>query len=205
MTTTHRQSPEGRSPTEKRIFDVAAELFYEKGFHAATMREVASRVGMKAGSLYNHYPSKQELLHRIALDTMHELLEGGLDAVEGCEKPGEKLRALMEWHVTYHAERRFQAKVADDELHSLEPRNRAHVIAARDEYEQVLKGILAEGRERAGWDVPDLSVVAFGIATMCTAVAGWFREDGRLSIAEVATIYADFVLAALARRADEAP
>jgi hypothetical protein len=35
---------------------------------------------------------------------------------------------------------------------------------------------------------------------MCTAVDGWFREDGPLSAGEVADIYADLVLAALERR-----
>jgi hypothetical protein len=46
--------------------------------------------------------------------------------------------------------------------------------------------------------VPDVAVVASGIATMCTQVAGWFREGDRLSAGDVARIYADFALSGVA-------
>src|SRR5829696_5420073 len=108
--------------TEGRILDVATVLFYEHGYHATTMREIAAGVGMKAGSLYNHFPSKQQVLFRIAYDTMRELLDGAHGAVgkQPDDDPAAKLRAFIEWHVRYHAERRHQAKVADDQLHALE-------------------------------------------------------------------------------------
>ncbi len=47
--------------------------------------------------------------------------------------------------------------------------------------------------------MPHRSVVTNAITTMCTAVDGWFREDGPLSAREIADIYADLVLAALER------
>ena len=56
----------GRSTTE-RILDAATVLFSEKGYHATTMREIASAVGIKAASLYNHFPGKEDVLHRIEL------------------------------------------------------------------------------------------------------------------------------------------
>ena len=45
--------------TEARIRREATELFYERGYHATSMRDIAARVGIKAGSLYNHFPGKQ--------------------------------------------------------------------------------------------------------------------------------------------------
>lgn len=189
--------PGAAGSTESRILDAATVLFYEKGYHATTMREVASVVGIKAGSLYNHFASKQEILHRIAAATMEELLAGGREAIAGGAEPRERLRAFVRSHVVYHAERRYQARVADEQLHALDPDRQAAVIAIRDAYEGLLKDVLAAGREEHGWIVPDIPVLAFAISTMCTSVDAWYREDGRLTAEDIAGLYADFVLAAL--------
>ena len=47
------------------ILKAAAQLFHEKGYKAASMRDLAERVGVEAASLYNHIRSKTELLHDI--------------------------------------------------------------------------------------------------------------------------------------------
>jgi AcrR family transcriptional regulator len=186
-----------RPTTDQRILEAATELFYRNGYHATTMRQIAGAIGMKAGSLYNHYASKQEILVRIAYETMQELLEGGRAALAAHELPRDQLRALISWHVSYHAEHRFKAKVADDQLHALDGESLARVIAIRDEYEQLLRQMLVGGCEQHGWVVADVPVITFAIATMSTAVGTWYRESGRLTPAQIADVYAEFVLAAL--------
>jgi AcrR family transcriptional regulator len=186
--------------TEQRILDVATVLFYEKGYHATTMREVAAGVGIKAGSLYNHFPSKEELLFRIAEGVMQDLLAAGREAVAAAPEPRDRLRALVRAHVVYHAEQRFRAKVADDQLNALEPERRAAVVVVRDAYERLWRDVLDAGRAAHGWVVPDTPVVTFAITTMCTAVDVWYRENGRLMPSDVADVYEELVLGALERR-----
>lgn len=186
--------------TDARILGAATRLFSEKGYHGSTMREVASAVGIKAGSLYNHYAGKSDLLFRIARDVMEELLAEGRRALAAHAEPREQLRELIRSHVVYHAEHRFRAKVADDQLHALEPDRRREVLAIRDAYERLWRDVIEAGKDRHGWAVPDAPVVTFAITTMCTAVDVWYREDGRLSAAEIAGIYADFALGALEGR-----
>lgn len=194
------EPPAAAGPTDRRILEAATVLFCEKGYHAATMREVAAAAGLKAGSLYNHYASKQELLLRIAAGTMEDLLAGGVAAVRAHVRPRDRLRALITAHVVYHAERRARARVADEQLSALEGANRDAVLRIRDEYEQLLKDVLDAGRKAHGWAVPDTPVVTFAISTMCTAVDTWYRPDGRLTPREIADLYSDFVLGALERR-----
>lgn len=177
-----------------RIRDAATQLFYDTGYHATTMRQIADAVGMKAGSLYNHYAGKEDILYEIASETMLELLDEGKKALADAQEPEERLRGLVNRHVQYHAKHRLQAKVADDQLSALSPDRRAEVVAIRDEYEGLFKRVLRDGSRRSGWRIPDVSVIAFGIATMGTGVGTWFREGGRLAPQEVAEIYADFVL-----------
>ena len=195
------QSPRASAPRTERILDVATVLFYEKGYHATTMREVAAGVGIKAGSLYNHFPSKEELLFRIAEGVMRDLLAAGREAVAAAPDPRGRLRALVRAHVVYHADQRFRAKVADDQLNALEPERRAAVVAVRDAYEQLWRDVLDAGRAAHGWVVPDTPVVTFAITTMCTAVDVWYRENGRLTPSDVADVYEQLVLGALERGA----
>ncbi len=184
-------------PTEQRIVAAATTLFFEKGYHAATMREVAAAAGIKAGSLYNHFRGKEDLLFLVASRTMQELLEGGREAMAEGPDSRTRLRALVKRHVVYHAKQRYQAKVADEQLHGLPPARCAEVVEIRDAYEQLFADVLESGRAEYGWVVPDARVVTFAITTMCTGVDAWYREDGRLTAAAIADIYADFVLAAL--------
>jgi AcrR family transcriptional regulator len=197
LSSTLRAPAGGERRTEERILEAATLLFYEKGYHGTSMREVAAAVGIKAASLYNHFPGKEDLLFRIAYGTMAELLEGGLAAIAPYETARERLRALVVWHVVYHAERRFEARVADEQLHALGPERRSEAVRIRDEYTGLFKDILRAGRADDGWTVPSTSVVTFGIGGMCTFVDTWYREDGPLSAAEIAEMYADLVLRAL--------
>jgi len=50
---------------KKQIFETAMELFAQKGYSNVTVREIASKVGIKASSIYNHYSSKEEILHDV--------------------------------------------------------------------------------------------------------------------------------------------
>jgi AcrR family transcriptional regulator len=183
--------------TDQRILEAATALFSEKGYHGTSMREVAAAVGIKAGSLYNHFPGKEDLLFRIAHGVMVELLEGGRAAISGHADPAGRLRELVRWHVVYHAEKRFQARVADEQLHALGPELRARAVEVRDEYTSLFKDILEQGRDEAGWLVRDPSLITFAIGGMCTFVDTWYRDDGPLTPDEIGELYADFILGAL--------
>ena len=125
---------------------------------------------------------------------MAALDAGARAAVAAQPTPREQLRAWVVWHVLYHARHPERAKVADEQLRALDDEHRAAVVAARDAYEALVKGLLDAGREAHGWSVPHRSVVTNAITTMCTAVDGWFRAEGPLTAEQVADVYADFVL-----------
>ncbi|HTE61789.1 MAG TPA: TetR/AcrR family transcriptional regulator [Solirubrobacteraceae bacterium] len=182
--------------TSERIVAAAAELFHEQGYHATTMRQIAARVGIKAGSLYNHFPGKQELLFSIAHDTMGDMLRRAVQAMSSADTPGGRLRAFVRAHTLYCIEERYRARVADD-LRDLEPHNLERVLAIRDEYEQLLRDVLREGRDQSGWNVIDVPIVSFAFATMASAVSVWYREGGRLSPEEIADAYAEITLRAV--------
>jgi TetR/AcrR family transcriptional regulator, cholesterol catabolism regulator len=183
--------------TDQKIRNTATALFFERGFHATTMRQIAAAAGIQAGSMYNHYEGKEELFRSIVFETSRALLDNARERLAGLEDPETRLRVLIEAHVLFHIQHRLAARISDDQLHFLESDSRQEVLALRDEHEQLFKDILRDGRDRQGWRVDNVSVIAFAIATMCTQVTTWFHEEGDLTGADVAHMFADFALSSV--------
>ena len=61
--------------TKDKIFDVALDLFSKKGYDSVSIRTIASEVGIKESSIYNHYSSKKEILMSI-LKYFEEYFQG---------------------------------------------------------------------------------------------------------------------------------
>lgn len=84
---------------QKEILQVAIELFKEKGFVAASMRDLAAKLNIKAASLYAHIKSKDELLEWICFGIADDFFEG-LRTVQQAELSAEeKLDFFMEKHL----------------------------------------------------------------------------------------------------------
>jgi AcrR family transcriptional regulator len=73
------------------ILRSALELFTEKGFHTATIAEVAARAGVSKGLIYNYFRSKDDLLQAIVQERQEELLHT-LRAAPPDTPPAERLR-----------------------------------------------------------------------------------------------------------------
>jgi AcrR family transcriptional regulator len=196
LTMTSQPIPHGArrgAQTEQELIDVATALFYERGFHGTSMREIAKLVGVGQGAIYYHVANKQELLYRIAKGSISELLAGGRNVLASYETASDRLDAFVRFHVLYHTEHRLRSKVADDQLHALSEEQLAEVMAIRDGYEEILFSILEQGQRELGWRLRDTRITTFAIATMCTAVGVWYREGGRLAPQEIAETYVELV------------
>src|SRR6201991_3509747 len=131
--------------TMEAIRKAGLRLIFEHGYEAMSLRQLAAEVGIQAGSLYNHISTKQELLFDLIQDHINELLRQLDRALEGKQRPAEKLRAFVAFHVTYHMTRKREVFIANSELRSLETKNYEAIVALRGAYEQRLAGIFADG------------------------------------------------------------
>jgi len=191
------ESALGASRTDERIVAVATKLFYEKGYHSTTLREIAAGVNIKAGSVYNHFSSKQELLMHIVWTTTKDMLDGAVERLEGVEGSEERLRVFLTWHVEFHASRRLAAQVADVQLNALEKENLAKVLVLRDEHQAIMRELIDAGQKELNWSVEDPAVLTIAILTMCTQVDTWYRENGRLTPSQIGEILVNFTLNSL--------
>lgn len=81
------------------LVDAAAAAFREFGYHAASMREVAGRAGMLAGSVYYHFASKDELLEAVYAEGVRRISDQVLEEIKAINEPRARLRAALEAHL----------------------------------------------------------------------------------------------------------
>lgn len=182
--------------TSEEIRAVALDLFYKRGFQATTLRDVAAKVGIQVGSLYNHIHSKGELLFEIMESVMLDLLEDQQEAAKTSDVV-ERMRLLVDHHVQFHGRRAREVFVGNSELRSLRPAQRARIIALRDQYERVFRKELEDGIEQGKFLPVDVQVTAYGILALATSVSTFYSSRGRLSLDQIAEIYSTMVLQGL--------
>ncbi|GAA4479254.1 TetR/AcrR family transcriptional regulator [Microbacterium panaciterrae] len=117
MTTARAQ---GKARTRQRFLDAAAQLFADRGFHAVSIGELGTAVGVSGPALYRHFPSKEAMLEEILIGTSEFLLQGGSEIVaapHGSDR--ELLDALIDFHLTFALTHRDVIRVQDRELGTL--------------------------------------------------------------------------------------
>lgn len=79
----------------KQIIEGAMQVFAAKGFHGASVREIADAAGLTMGTMYNYVRSKEDILY-IVYDFMTTILTEGLrKTIEDTEDPREKISAAL--------------------------------------------------------------------------------------------------------------
>ncbi len=187
----------------------SARLFFERGYHAASMRAIARLAKVQPASVYYHFRSKQDLLFTILNDDMDERISQANAIAGDNSNPVGQLQRFVESHVLLSGGHPFENMVADSELRALTSRSRGRIVAKRDMYQGILEGILQRGVEERLFHLEDMKMTAFAILAMCNQVGLWYRPSGRLSLTEIACLFGELAVGAaggvpLAQRRAEA-
>ncbi|PZX47435.1 TetR family transcriptional regulator [Roseinatronobacter thiooxidans] len=174
--------------TGPRIRAAALRLFARHGYAAVSMRQIATDVGVQAGTLYLYTADKQSLLFDLMHKHMQDLL-AELDALPQAHNPLDGLEQFTRFHIRFHRARSDAVFISYMELRNLEPENFERIEAMRRQYEAHLGSLLARGKAERVFDISDTKLAAFAVIAMLTGVNTWFRESGRLSLAAVEDIY----------------
>ncbi|WP_030778915.1 TetR/AcrR family transcriptional regulator [Streptomyces sp. NRRL S-920] len=178
----------------RRLLIAAVEAFAERGYHATTTRDIASRAGMSPAALYIHYKTKEELLHRISRighDKALTILRTAADG-DGCaaDRLAAAVRSFVGWHAAHHT----TARVVQYELDALGEEHRTEIVALRRESDAAVRGIINDGVRAGEFDVPDVPGTTLAVLSLCIDVARWFNAAGHRTPDEVGALYADLVL-----------
>jgi AcrR family transcriptional regulator len=86
-----------------RVTQTATSFFLERGYSASSMRDLADALGVKAPSLYSHFPSKSELLRAVIAPALRDLDHLLDEALADNESPRRCLEHLAEYLIHHRS------------------------------------------------------------------------------------------------------
>ena len=183
--------------TRDDILKAAAQVFAEKGYHAASMEDIAKVVGLKKASLYHHVDSKQEILVEL-LDNSLELLIERLEEETQQEMPqDQKLAAVLEAYICALTDNWELSSVLLLEHRSLDKKGLKRHVPQRDKLEAIIREIIEQGVAVGIFNSEDPRIAVKAIMGMANWLIMWFQKDGSLSAKEISKMVSDMLLSGL--------
>jgi len=176
----------------QRLLDAAAQLFVDQGYAGTTLRQIASAAGIKAGSIYHHFDSKDELFIAVLHDgiiVMLDAFETSCSALDAADPIDRQLLAHVHAHLsavfengpytTAHVAAFFTAP--DDVRRQVVPQRDLYEQRWNDLFKRLLPTLSSKDRQLR-------RLFLFGVMN---ASAEWFDRNGALSVEQLATAITD--------------
>ncbi len=164
------------SSKKEIIIEKAARLFREKGFGAASMRDLAEVVGVEAASLYNHIQSKAEILQAICFKAANEFISH-LESVEASsESTLKKMETIIRFHIHMMLDHYEYVYISDHEWRHLPEPYLSNFLNQRRSYRKRLGDIISEGIHKNEMKQIDPYVAVLTILSAVSGIESWQRS-----------------------------
>ena len=185
--------PATTSDRRTEILKSAAAAFRRRGYHGASVDEIASALEMTKGNLYYYFKNKEEILyacHEYSLDKLLALMS---DVQAEQTTPEAKLRKLM---------LAFVHLILDD-LHgtaltldpeALSPPLLKRVIAKRDQFDHGIRAIIQQGIDEGQFRPGDPKMIEFAMMGAVNWISKWFDPAGEMTSDQIGDAFADYLV-----------
>jgi TetR/AcrR family transcriptional regulator len=181
------------------ILRAAAVCFRQRGYHGASVEQIAQELGMRKGNLYYYFKDKEEILyfcHDHSVDLLLDLLKR---VRRECRSPDERLRRLIEAFVHMILDELHGTALTLDQK-ALAPPLLAKVIKKRDRFDRAVREILREGMARGQFAPGDPKLLTFAILGSVNWITRWFDPEGPSTSTEIGKAFADYLIRGLGVR-----
>ncbi|CAN5247311.1 TetR/AcrR family transcriptional regulator [soil metagenome] len=184
---------------KEAVLLAAVRMFNQRGFHASSLEDVATALGITKPVIYHYFGNKDQVLLACVRAGVDQLL----DAAEAAKSmPGTGLIRLREFLrryalVTMTDFGRCVVRTGDE---MLSPESRLEFRAIKREVDRSLRHILEEAVADGSAVVDDIRIAAFALAGALNWPARWHKHDGPKSVEKTAEDLADFLVKALLPR-----
>lgn len=169
--------------TKARLIAVTKRLIQEHGSDRITLRSIAASARMKAGSIYYHFDSKDEIVRTVLESGVGGARQAVLQAIDEAGRdspPLVRLRAALAAHLKYTIQEHFSSRLKA--IRRLPKRLRDHHMKQEREYAAIFAGLLQEahkkGQLRSGFNLSVVRMLCMGALTW---VAEWYDPDGPMT------------------------
>jgi AcrR family transcriptional regulator len=193
--------PDGSNNHAKHaeIFNAALRLFQEKGYHGASMQDLADAVGMQKASLYYYFRSKEDLLVLVCERGTGAFTQELQEIVNSDLAASEKLRRAVECHLGALCAQLDLFTVFLHEQKFLGEAQKKRLRGEGNQHAELLAQILEEGIAAGEFRPVNVTVATLAILGMCNWLYEWYSPEGALSPSAIAAVYAELILNGLAR------
>ncbi|MHA1536987.1 MAG: TetR/AcrR family transcriptional regulator [Alphaproteobacteria bacterium] len=177
------------------IIDAAADVFAEKGYHGASTKDIAERLGIRQGSLYYYFTSKESALEEVCQKGVEGFVQGIEEVLARGGGSEVQLRAAVLNHLEPLNSRPNYVRVFLRDRHELPQVSRHKIGEASRQYESLLEGLFRAGVERGEFRADlDCRLATLALLGMCNAVASWYNQGDDISLEALAECFATLIL-----------
>ena len=164
----------------------AAAVFAEKGFHGSSTRDIAERMGIKQGSLYYYFKSKEEALGEVCLFGIEDYVDHMKVIAASDQSFESKLMATITSHLSSYRERNEALKVYNDERLYLPEEKRRNLKSLGSGYRKLLEEIFEEGVQSGALrESIDCHFAAQAVIGICNAWGDIIVRDPDLDLFDI--------------------
>lgn len=190
--------PRVATPTDRRIeiLKSAAAAFRHRGYHGASVDEIASALEMTKGNLYYYFKNKEEILfacHDYSLDVLLTLMS---EVQADATPPDAKLRKLVLAFIHLILDE-LQGTALTLDLQALSPALLKRVIAKRDRFDHGMREIIQDGIDQGLFRPGDPKMVEFAIMGAVNWISKWFDPAGPLTSDQIGESFTDYLVSGL--------
>src|SRR5690242_16742529 len=166
-----------------KILEHATDVFYERGYEGASMRDLARATGMSLSGLYYYFESKEKLLYLIQKHTFSTIVERLRERLDEVSNPEQRVRVLIFNHLEYFLANREAMKVLSHEAEVLKNGFAAEIAAIKREYYRTCVGLLDDFKLAKRVEFSS-RVAVLGLFGMMNWIYTWYnpRIDGDANI-----------------------
>jgi AcrR family transcriptional regulator len=177
----------------RQILDAAAWLLRHRGYEATTTRAIAERVGIKAGSIYHHFSSKDAIVERVineGVRVVHEAATAALDALPAKADPRSRLQAAITAHLRSSLEHSDYTSASIRAFAFLPAELRKTCRLERRRYEDIWREIVVDAAS-AGYipETVNLDAARLMLLGAVNWAGEWYRPN-RVPIDQISASFA---------------
>jgi AcrR family transcriptional regulator len=172
--------------TKQMIIRKAVDLFYSHGFVKASIRDIVRAVGVTNSTVYIHFKNKDEILYHIIEDIGEALLKELRAVIERQGEPVACLREMIFTQVCLINAKRKEIKIYMEEQYQLPTPLRHKALKQHRQIYDLYYHKICEIKNKDLTRKLDETVMTFSVFAMMNWAYRWFKDNGRLSIEEVA-------------------
>src|SRR5438105_4017288 len=176
-----RRAPHSEAGLETRfdrrlakILVHATNMFYEKGYAAASMRDLSRASGVSLSGLYYYFQSKEKLLYLIQKDTFTTIVTGLRQRLQEVDNPTERIRMFIRNHVEYFLANQKAMKVLSHEDDVLKNGFGNEIAAIKREYYRICIELLNDYKRAKGLEFSSRTAV-LSLFGMMNWIYTWYN------------------------------